>query len=114
MSQKLLYEIIYCIRKIPQYFWDIYLMINVIIVSVSRQTCPCATILICDFIFPCWPLISRDVRGKSEFWGLQATVKHSASPGCELTLSKVTGGNIAEKQNDVRKEWSEKHTRQKN
>lgn len=80
-------------------------MINVTLVPASRLTCPSVMISICVFSFP--SLISLEVRGKSEIWGPQATVKHSASPGCAIKFPKISAGNIAAKQNKVRKEWSD-------
>lgn len=49
-------------------------------------------------------MISRSDRGKSLFLRPQVTFRHVGSPVCGVTLFKVTGGNIAEKQNKVRKE----------
>lgn len=106
------------IRKRHHCFWTsgtFIFYLNMILVSGSRQTWPCAAISICDFSFPLSPMISRSDRGKSLFLRPQVTFRHVGSPLCGVTLFKVTGGNIAEKQNKVRNErQNESVAREKN
>lgn len=115
MEKNFVYKKVQGIRKRHHYFWTFIFYLNMILVSGSRQTWPRAAISICDFSFPLSPMISRSDRGKSLFLRPQVTFRHVGSPVCGVTLIKVTGGNIAEKQNKVRKErQNESVAREKN